>query len=166
MAKVDWITWKTDPKEIVNPNEVEEKIQSIFDAFHLCMHPMIYEQLKYEVLNGGLSRSAFHVDSDSPSNEEAIRILNKIDEIQSTFEELKSMVYDCSLEQKDIEKKQLVAAIEDKLQGEKNIMKRVQSNHSVKNNIVQSGSNPNDILSVTEDRVNKLNHKLSIVDSL
>ena len=30
MSKVDWITWKTDPKEILSVEKVEEKLFECF----------------------------------------------------------------------------------------------------------------------------------------
>ena len=40
MSKVDWITWKTDPKEIINPHTIEEDVNDFFHSY------TIYEILR------------------------------------------------------------------------------------------------------------------------
>ena len=118
MSKVDWITWKTDSKEIINPEKLTDKINDIYTDFNSYMNPVIYENIKYETINGGLDKSSINIMGATPANEMAINILNNIDEIKSTLENIKLQVENSSSEQKKIEKNQLITAIEDKLSKE------------------------------------------------
>ena len=52
MSKVDWITWKTNPKEIINPNIIVENIENNFSDYNEYMSPLIYDQIKNEIENG------------------------------------------------------------------------------------------------------------------
>ena len=121
MSKVDWITWKTDSKEIINPEKLTDKINDIYTDFNSYMNPVIYENIKYETINGGLDKSSINIMGATPANEMAINILNNIDEIKSTLENIKLQVENSSSEQKKIEKNQLITAIEDKIAEEKKI---------------------------------------------
>ena len=106
MSKVDWITWKTDSKEIINPEKLTDKINDIYTDFNSYMNPVIYENIKYETINGGLDKSSINIMGATPANEMAINILNNIDEIKSTLENIKLQVENSSSEQKKIEKNQ------------------------------------------------------------
>ena len=123
MSKVDWITWKTDSKEIINPDKLTDKINDIYTDFNSYMNPVIYENIKYETINGRLNKSSINIMGATPANEMAINILNNIDEIKSTLENIKLQVENSSSEQKKIEKNQLITAIEDKIAEEKKLSK-------------------------------------------
>lgn len=123
MSKVDWITWKTDSKEIINPEKLTDKINDMYTDFNSYMNPVIYENIKYETINGGLDKSSINITGATPANEMAINILNNIDEIKSTLENIKLQVENSASEQKKIEKNQLVTAIEDKIAEEKKLSK-------------------------------------------
>lgn len=116
LSKVDWITWKTDSNEIINPENILENINNSFSDYNTYMNSVIYESIKYESLNGGLDESSINIVGQSPANEKAINILNNIDEIKYTFEELKLQVENMLAEQKNIEKDQLITAIKDKIE--------------------------------------------------
>ena len=88
MSKVDWITWKTDPKEVINPDKIEEKINEQYQNYESYMNSMIYEQLQNEINGGGLSKDAFQITGISPANELATEIIKSIDEIKNTMEEM------------------------------------------------------------------------------
>ena len=53
MSKVDWINWKTDKKEIINPeyiyDNISDKLQSNIDIFNV-----INDTLNTEINRGGL----------------------------------------------------------------------------------------------------------------
>ena len=123
MSKVDWITRKTDSKEIINPEKSTDKINNIYTDFNSYMKPVIYENIKYETINGGLDKSSINIMGATPANEMAINILNNIDEIKSTLENIKLQVENSSSEHKKIEKNQLITAIEDKIAEEKELSK-------------------------------------------
>ncbi len=123
MSKVDWITWKTDSSEIINPDELTDKINDLYTDFNSHMNPVIYENIKYETINGGLDKSSINIMGSTPANEMAINILNNIDEMKSTLENIKLHVENLASEQKDIEKNQLINAIEEKIEEEKSSSK-------------------------------------------
>ena len=54
MAKVDWITWKTDIKEIINPDEVAQSLKEKIDSYNLYLDSQVYKELNSEITNGGL----------------------------------------------------------------------------------------------------------------
>lgn len=119
MSKVDWITWKTNPEEIIKPNSLEDKITDEYNNYSSYMYPNIYENIRNEVLNGGLDKQSLNILGESPANEMAINILNNIDEIKSIIENLKTQINEELDEQKGIEKKQLINDLEDKILEEK-----------------------------------------------
>ena len=119
MSKVDWITWKTNPEEIIKPNSLEDKITDEYNNYSSYMYPNIYENIRNEVLNGGLDKQSLNILGESPANEMAINILNNIDEIKSIIENLKTQINEELNEQKGIEKKQLINDLEDKILEEK-----------------------------------------------
>lgn len=121
MSKVDWITWKTNPEEIIKPNSLEDKITDEYNNYSSYMYPNIYENIRNEVLNGGLDKQSLNILGESPANEMAINILNNIDEIKSIIENLKTQINEELDEQKGIEKKQLINDLEDKILEEKSV---------------------------------------------
>ena len=123
MSKVDWITWKTDVTDIINPEKVIDSVTDSYNEFNSYMNPVIYENLKYEVINGGLDKSSINILGHSPANEMALNILNNIDEIKSIIENLKLQRENATEEQKKIEKDQLVNALDTKIEEEKQISK-------------------------------------------
>ena len=60
MSKVDWITWKTNPKEIINPNIIDDNIQDSFNNYNEYMNPLIYDQIKHEIDKGILGKESLH----------------------------------------------------------------------------------------------------------
>ena len=123
MSKVDWITWKTDVTDIINPEKVIDSVTDSYNEFNSYMNPVIYENLKYEVINGGLDKSSINILGHSPANEIALNILNNIDEIKSIIENLKLQIENATEEQKKIEKDQLVNALDTKIEEEIQISK-------------------------------------------
>ena len=123
MSKVDWITWKTDVTDIINPEKVIDSVTDLYNEFNSYMNPVIYENLKYEVINGGLDKSSINILGHSPANEMALNILNNIDEIKSIIENLKLQLENATEEQKKIEKYQLVNELDTKIEEEKQISK-------------------------------------------
>ena len=118
MSKVDWITWKTDVTDIINPEKVIDSVTDSYNEFNSYMNPV-----KYEVINGGLDKSSINILGHSPANEIALNILNNIDEIKSIIENLKLQLENATEEQKKIEKDQLVNALDTKIEEEKQISK-------------------------------------------
>ena len=165
MAKVDWITWKTEPNEIINSDLVEEKIQQYFDDYYTCMKPTIYEEIKNEILKGGLSKDAFNVSGKSPSNEIALEILQKIDEICEIFNGLKGKVKTAAEEQKHIEKEQLIEVIQQKIAADEEVIEDITSQVSFSDNSIANNTRE-DILYISANRIEKLNDKLNAISML
>ena len=166
MAKVDWITWKTDPNEIINPDKIEEEMNDYFKNYDSYMNSMIDEQLKDEMSKGGLTKDAFNVSGISPANEMASDIVRKIEEIKETMKSLQESIREAATTQKDIEKQQLIAAIEEKLNKEKVFLKTIESRTGIKSRIEELGENPDDIIYIINDRIKKLTERLDTAKSL
>ena len=166
MSKVDWITWKTDPKEIINPDKIEEEINEYYQTYDSYMNTMVYEQIKNEMNQGGLSPDAFNVSGISPANEMATEIVRLVDEIDDTMTKLKANIRDVATKQKEIEKKQLIKAIEEKIKSEEVILKNLETRKGMKEHIAKMGNNPDDIIYIINDRLKKLNERLEIARDL
>lgn len=134
MSKVDWINWKTNPHEIINPDQIMEEIDQKYESYNTYMNPVIYEGIKYEVSMGGLDKSSLNILGSSPTNELAINILDNINEIKNIIGNLKNQLEIDALEQKQIEKKQLIEAIESKIEKEE-VKKKNNSNPEIEEHI-------------------------------
>ena len=156
MSKVDWITWKTDPNEIINPDKIDEEISDYFHNYDSYMNTMIYEQLRSEMNRGGLTKDAFNVSGISPAHEMTVEIINAIDEIKQTMKNLQDNVREVTTNQKEVEKKQLIKEIEEKIESRKGIQEQM----------TKMGDNPEDIIYIINDRIKKLTERLEIAKSL
>lgn len=166
MAKVDWITWKTSPEEIINPDIIENNIHDVFQNYNTYMNPVVYEQIKHEINTGILGKDKMIFMSDTPVNEMALEILSKIDEIKSTVDNLVTNVKKSTTEQKQIEKQQLINEIEMKIKNEEETLNSVMINDNMKSKIIDMGGNPNDVVYIIEDRINKLKERLEAARTL
>ena len=166
MAKVDWITWKTDPSEIINPKLVNEKIDELFLNYDNYMKPSIYDEIKKEIIEGGLSEGAYSIADSNPINTLAVDILGKIDDIESTVEKIKNSITNTLIEQKESEKEQLISAVREKILIEEELKRRIETNENVRANIMALGNDPDDIIDIINDRLNRLNSKLLVVEKL
>ena len=168
MAKVDWITWKTDVNEIINPEKVLEELLTKQEDYQVYMNSVVTENIQYEMKVGGLERNALSLLGDSPAYEKAQEILKRIENIKELIEEMTKEVVLASIEQKKIEKNQLIECIEEKIAEEKNIQKntlalkeRLQGNNSY-----ITEQEVEDILEVTNDRLQRLEERLEIAKSI
>ena len=75
MSKVDWITWKTDVTDIITPEKVIDSVTDSYNEFNSYMNPVIYENIKYEIINGGLDKSSINILGHSPANKKYYRKL-------------------------------------------------------------------------------------------
>ncbi len=166
MSKVDWITWKTNPKEIINPNIIEDNINNNFQNYNTYMNPVVYEQIKHEINSGILGKDKMISMYDAPVNEISLEILSKIDEIKTVIDNLIVNVKKSTEEQKQIEKQQLVDEIETKIKTEEETLNSVKVNENMQNKIINMGGNPNDVVYIIEDRINKLKERLETARSL
>lgn len=166
MSKVDWITWKTNPKEIINPNIIEDNIQESFNNYNEYMSPLIYDQIKYEIDKGILGKESLIIIGDTPLNKIAVDILNKIDEIKLTIENLQKSAKNSSEVQKQIEKQQLITEINNKIEHEKETLNQVLTNENVQQHIIKSGGLPEEVVYILEYRINKLKERLEMAKVL
>ena len=168
MPKVDWITWKTDSKEIINSNIVIEQISEKIQDYNVYTHSVIYEELRHELEKGGLRKEVLSLNGSSPANEKALKILDNLDDIKNLTERMKEKIKESLEEQKQIEKEQLIQAIESKIEEENKIKEntvllneRLQSqNQYLKKEEVE------DIIENTNDRIHQLEKRLEIAKSL
>lgn len=166
MSKVDWITWKTDPSEIIDPKDIENKIDNSFYDYNTYIHPIVYEQIKYELNDGGLTKNSFNIMGKSPARKLAKEIIEDIDIIEKTINNMRSVLSDQALEQRKIEKNQLITSIEKKIESEKIILRSVNTNIDIKNHIVNIGGNPEDVIDIVNNRIKQLNERLEIAKRL
>lgn len=163
MGKVDWINWKTDAKEIINPSILEDSILDCFQDFNTIMNPIIYEQLKYEMISGGLSEDTLIVDGSSPANKASKEIIEMIDQLKEEMNLLKQEMVNTSKEQKKIEKEQLIEAIQDKIDIEKVYLDNVLNNTLMN---YDNGTSREELEDIIRDRINKLQERLDCVKAL
>ena len=167
MSKVDWINWKTNPKEIINPEKIDDTIQEYFQNYNTYVTPVIYEQLRYETTKGGLTKEAFQISNVAPANEMAQDIIKHLDEIKEVMNELRKSIRLSAEEQKKIEKQQLVEALEDKIKSEKMLLENINKNNpELQEYIINMGDNIDDIAYVIQDRIANLQERLDRVKTL
>lgn len=168
MPKVDWITWKTDVSEIINPDKIMEKMDNLFEDYSCYINALVYEELKHELQFGGLDKLSLNILGTSPANEKAIRILNNIDDVKENFEKLKNNIYNSAIEQKKTEKEQLVKAIEEKIFEEEKILNNtlnLKDRISTSNELVDIET-INNVISTTSDKINKLKERLELAKGI
>ena len=167
MSKVDWINWKTNPKEIINPNKIEEYIQDCFQNYNTYVTPVIYEQLRYETTKGGLTKDSFQISNIAPANEMALDIMKQLDEIKDVIYNLQKSVRNNTEEQKKIEKQQLIEALEEKIKNEKMLLESIDNkNPEVKQYFHNIGENLDDAAYIIRERIIMLQERLDSVKSL
>ncbi len=162
MKRLEWITWKTEESELINPNELVEKLKERFQDYNSYMNPVVNENLKYEVANGGLNKDAFVLDGRSPATEVANKIMSDINEVKDMTEALIESIRLDALEQRKREVHQLVLKIEEKIEKDKRLIenskeaqqKYIQSSLSATSDSIQT------IIDITQRRINLLTKKL------
>lgn len=166
MAKVDWITWKTDPKELLNVEDMENKLNEYFQDYNTYMNPVVYEQIKHEVNFGGLDKESLCIMGNSPANEMGNDILNCIDEIKTIYNSLKEKIIEQTKNQRESEKKQLIAALEEKIKSEEQLLNKTITSEGQKDNAEFIEKSPEEIVEIIKDRIVKLNERLEIAKSI
>lgn len=162
MAAVDWINWKTEPKEIMNPDLVSEKANEIFRDYYVYMNSVVRENIKFEINRGGLDQNSLNLLGENPAYEKAKMIINHIDQVKEKIEVLKKEIVQSAEEQKRLEKEQLINCIENKLKEEE--LKK-QNTISLKNRLPENNTyitkeEVEEIIDSTEDRIKRLQERL------
>lgn len=168
MSKVDWITWKTDTSEIINPNNLIDDINEIYENYNQYINSIVYEGISYEIIKGGLDLDSLNIVGISPANEYANSIMRRIENIRLTYENLKQKIYLSAINQKQTEKKQLIEAIENKIEEETKILNNTNTlkEKIIKSNNVLDIKEVENVIEVTEDKIMKLKEKLESVKTL
>lgn len=166
MAMVDWITWKTSTKEIINPNIIVEKIQNAYNEYNKYIIPTVYDQIKNEINNGILSNDNLNITGNQQLNILANDIIKKIDDIKYEVDNLKKIAKKSSEQQKQIEKQQLITEISNKIQNEQSTLNQIISNKEIQMHIRNTGGIPEEVIYILEDKINKLKERLEIAKSL
>ena len=103
MAKVDWITWKTNIKEIINPEKELEEINNNIHKLNNIINQDIYVNVNREKLDGGLNEKSLNLNGISPSSIKTDKILKKLEVVLDDLLKLQNKVKKQALEQKEIE---------------------------------------------------------------
>ena len=70
MAKVDWISWKTETDEIINPEKIFEEVSTIYNEFKNNIDKEVKSKLLDEIANGGLNENEELSSEDEYSYQE------------------------------------------------------------------------------------------------
>lgn len=157
MSKVDWITWKTDSKELLDSETINRNVNNKISEINSITNN-IYENIKSEIDKGGLTDESLSIDGTSPHNTVANRIIKKIDDIKTISEQLKEQINSQVLEQKNSEKEQLIKAIEEKISEQEKIL---ENSISLKNKITASNTTVG--IKEVEEIINSTNNRLSML---
>ena len=167
MSKVDWINWKTNQEDIINPQELDDTIQENFQNYNTYATPVIYEQLRYETTKGGLTKEAFQISDVAPANEMAQDIMKNLDEIKEVMIELRKSIKTAAEEQKSIEKQQLIEALEEKINNEKMLLDQINNNKlEIQEYSTTLGESKEDIAYAVHERISSLQERLDSVRAL
>ena len=162
MAKVDWITWKTDTNDIIKPSKSTERINNLITDCDKYINNIIYDSLTHEMKTGGLDRDSLNIVGVSPAYERADKIIDITNNIRELLNNLQNNIFTSTQEQKTIEKQQLIEAIQKKIEEEKRILETT----NILKDKVQAGSNVVNIqevlniISLTEEKIKRLNQRL------
>ena len=168
MPKVDWITWKTDINEIMNPQKLLDSISEKTQEYHAYINSVIYEGIDYEMKAGGLSRNSLYLNGKSFAYDQANKVLNTIEKIKIDIEELKKKVREAAEDQKQIEKEQLIMALKSKLEEEEKIKENtisLMNKIQVENNLLKK-DDIEELIEISSDRITQLEEKLERVKLL
>ena len=162
MIRLDWITWKTEESELINPEEIVEKLKDRFQDYNSYMNPVVNENIKHEVEAGGLNKNAFIINDRSPANEVANKIMSDIQEVKDMTNALIESVRLEAQEQRKREVNQLVLKIEEKIEKDKKLIensKDVQQKY-LQSSLEETSENIQTIIEITRKRINLLTRKL------
>lgn len=162
MIRLDWITWKTEESELINPEEIVEKLKVRFQDYNSYMNPVVNESIKHEVENGGLNKNAFIINDRSPANEVANKIMSDIQEVKDMTNALIESVRLEAQEQRKREVNQLILKIEEKIEKDKKLIensKDVQQKY-LQSSLEKTSENIQTIIEITRKRINLLTRKL------
>ena len=168
MARVDWITWKTEKDEIINPTKLLNELSDLFLNYNVYMNSVVSENIQYEIKKGALDQNSISILGENPAYEKAQDIMNRINNIKLMMDHFKQEMLDAATEQKQIEKEQLIECLEEKIAEEE----KKRDNTIALNNRMQTNNSyitkkeVEDIIEITTDRINRLKERLEIARSI
>lgn len=168
MKKLDWITWKTLESELINPDEIEDKLKDIYKEYNSYMNPVVYETVKYEIDNGGLHKNAFIINHRSPANEVGNKIISDIEEVKELVDKLIKSVKEDAIEQRKIEIKILIKKIEEKIEKDKKLIensKEAQKKYT-DTSLYEASNSIQGVINITQERIDLLTKKIERLSSL
>ena len=167
MAKVDWITWKTNNNEIINPDLLLDKVSDKVTNNNIIID-RVKEIVKSEIYRGGLDTASLNIMGVSHANEKANRIIENLNEVQLILDRLKQNIYNSAKEQKKTEKEELIETIQNKLIEEEKILNNKISIREKLDSIntLISNNELDSIIQTSNDRIKKLKEKLDLARSL
>ena len=167
MKKIDWITWKTEESELINPNEIVDKLTDIYQDYNSYMNPVVYEGIKYETINGGLNKEALIIDNRSPATEVANKIMSDIEEVKQLIDSLINSVKEDAIEQRKIEINYLIKKIEEKIEQDKKLIKKSKEAQLkyIDTSLSETSESIQVVIDITQERINMLTKKIESLTS-
>ncbi len=162
MNKLDWITWKTEESEIINPEQTVETLKEKFLSYNSYMNPVVNETIKHEVLHGGLNKEVFTINGKSPATEVGNKILSDIQEVKDMTIALIENIRMDAESQRKIEKQQLILKIEEKIEKDKKLIKNSQEAQLKYKETPLSDTSESiqTIIDLTQKRIRQLEEKI------
>ena len=159
---LDWIDWKTNPKEIIDPIKIKENIEQKCKTFKNIMINDVYKNLDVEE-KSGVNTDALNINGLTPSNLKNDSILKEIEVINNALEQYLSDIYQEATLQKDKEKNKLISAIDSKIMEEKNTLKEniKLKEEAINSNDLELLNQVNNIIEVTNERIRVLTERLN-----
>lgn len=161
MARVDWITWKTETKEIINNETILDSLNKSINELNSILDN-VYNNIKLEIDKGGLNNEALSLNGESPSMILSNKVLNNIEDIKAIEERLLDRINKQLLEQKKIEKEQLIDSISKKINEQDKILENTEAlkNRITAENNVININEVNNTINVTKEKLNMLHERL------
>ena len=162
MSKVDWINWKTEPKELIDINKINENIEELYTSYNNDINSTVFEAINHEISSGGLDKSSLNIGGLSLANQYAENIIEKLTNIQNNMNKLYDNVINNCKEQRKTEKEQLIESIEERLKEEEKILNNTISlKERIKNNTsMQQEIKVDEIIKSTEEKIIDLKERL------
>lgn len=162
MGNLEWITWKTEEDELINPVAIVNKLKEIYTDYNSYMNPVVYEGIKHEIDKGGLNKEAFTIDGRSPATDVANKIISDIEEVKDLINSFIEKVEEDAIIQRKMEIKKLISKIEEKIQKDKKLIEN-SKNAQLKYNETSLSEASNSIqvvIEITQKRIDFLTKKI------
>lgn len=165
MKNLQWITWETEERELINPKEIENKLKEIYQDYNSYMNPVVYEGIKYETNLGGLNKEALIIDNRSPATEVANKIMSDIEEVKDLIDSLIENVRLDAVEQRKIEEKYLVSKIEEKIAKDKKLIEnsKIAQLKYIDTPLSEASESIQVVIEITQKRIDALTKKLESI---